>query len=253
MTRGTLDESIDTLRELSHWVAEQQPVKRARLKGELRRDVRITRFGATRDWPYCECCGEFCQRAEGMLREEASAKLKRLSPRFCRAHSPTKNPSAHRATMRHKKVFKATLRAIYEEMRMDREFRRKMKNITAADTVPDYPDSSLNTDPIVSLARRYAFRIARESPSRTLLDVAQMRMDGLTQCAIAVRLGIKRSTVSMQIRNHADRGCFDFTRHSRLLYWWPDQRVVGEDGFKLETQRTPKRTCTGSNRRITVK
>lgn len=96
--------------------------------------------------------------------------------------------------------------------------------------------ASLIIDPVKTYARKCAYNISRELPDDTALSIARLRSEGLNQSDIARRLGLSRQSISLRIRK--SRGYYDFTRHSPLLYWWPDDTLVATPSVTTEPARS---------------
>lgn len=286
-TGDAMTNTVDTLREVVHWVAGQHPVRQTQTQidqvdqrrclrrpakrpvAERRKNKFVVTFSAYRTWPYCEYCGDACERAALLREPDGLTDPKAASPRFCKLHNIS-NPSGHRAGVRINERFKLILHAIYDEIREDRSFAARFREQTfnrrykidrlktfSGDPVAledrmdelarDWSlitqeesiqiskciDHRLLTDPLQTLARNYAFHIARRLPDEVTLKVVRALAAGKTKAAIASNLGLTLRKVGYRVDRYSDNGYFDFSRHSHLLYWWPDDAVAGPAAFRL--------------------
>lgn len=245
-THGLLAGSIDTLRDMGRWVAHQRPSRLVPpagkdLKGEKRKARRVVDFSAYADWPYCEHCGHFSELAASLvaLGHIPATELPPGSPRFCADHNPATNPAVARRRAR----FEQVLDAIAQELSSDTAFRMQFTQCAWAHSrttelhqnevmafAAKAAHATLIADPVETYIRECAFQIARNPIDDTGLAIAKMRAEGMSQAAIARRLGLSRQAVSQRIRKTT--GHFDFARRSPLLYWWPDKVVLNDPEIK---------------------
>jgi len=235
--------SIDTLREMGQWIADQRPTRlippaKKGLRGEARRSRGAIEFSAYTDWPYCEHCGQLSELADAICRLGRMPPHLRQgrapSPRFCAQHHPTIN----QAVARRRTYFKQVLRAIKRELTSDKVFRAQFakmawqweeqragaKELRLEEVMTfavEVRHAPLITDPIKSYARECAYQIARHHADDTELAIARLRAEGLIQSEIARRLDLSRQAVSLRMRKTS--GHYDFSRSSPLLYWWPGE------------------------------
>ncbi|MEO6923576.1 MAG: hypothetical protein ABI142_07110, partial [Bryocella sp.] len=227
LTNNFLAATTNTLREAVEWIEDHRPARVVPnsvkgMKGELRR-VRGGEYGPC--WPFCEYCGELSERALWLATQGAekvpSGDLSRYSARICHTHKQ-KQGGCQRTARRQRLRFEKVLQALTRELSTDREFRRRfidrawevdgatpLEPNDVLDFLMKHLDTSLIIDPVKAYARHCANRISREFPDDTALSVARLRLAGIPQSEIAVRLGVSRQAVSQRVAK--SRGFYDFS------------------------------------------
>lgn len=218
------------------------------LRGAVRRRPVAGRATTTLDYPYCELCYRLVEAVANDLQSKTPAAQQpknqtyRASARYCIHHLPSRGPDYDR-DFRRKVRFQEVLGAVFAEIAIEETFRRRFSGLAADDALglpraaiggrqshdPSF-DLRLFSD-YVSNIRRYAYFVAQESSLETKVKIAEGRTAGLSFAAISKQLGLTLQTV----REHAEncRGGFDFRRHSRLLYWWPDRYRIAADALRI--------------------
>ena len=246
LTQNALAGSVDTLREAIRWVTDHRPARVAGpLKGDRRRSANTKQSPS---WPYCEHCGRLSERAqqfhEGNLQNTSCEEGRRYSRRFCLNHKQEQGGS-QRSARRKAAEFEQVLRALKRELSIDRAFRaRFIQRAWELEGTPPLElsdnlqisawkaTSPLILDPVKTYIRECAYRIARELPDETAIAIARKSAEGLTQAKIASDLKLKPQTISQRVRK--SRGYYDFSRSTKLLYWWPDDTLAGHDVLRFE-------------------
>ena len=236
-TNNVLAATTSTLREAAEWIEDHRPIRVvpnsvSGMKGELRK-IRGAEYG--RCWPFCEHCGELSERAAWLATRgaeiDSNADPSRYSARICQTHRQ-KQGGCQRTARRQRPRFQQVLQALTRELSTDRVFRKRfidrawevdgaspLEPSEVHDFLKKNRRTSLIVDPVKAFLRQCANRISREFPDNTALSVARLRLSGIPQSEIAVRLGLSRQAVSQRVAK--SRGFYDFSRHSPLLYWWP--------------------------------
>lgn len=251
--------SIDTLRDMGQWIADQQPTRlvpaaKKSLKGEKRKARGVVDYSKYRDWPYCKHCGQLSTLAASLAGANSNDKPANrkvpLSPQFCERHNPATSPAASRRYERFQRVFAA----IKRELSADKEFRTAFTQ-RAWDTsgvmvqpheeiplrVMRISHPKLITDPVKSFARECASLIAKKNVDKTDVAIAKLSAEGMNQAEIARRLNLSRQVVSQRISRTT--GHFDFARRSPLLYWWPDKVTLNDPEIRPAAPHMRRRAC----------
>lgn len=268
----TFDSTIDTLREMGRWIGCQcsprvvPPTKR-HLRGEARRTRAVVDFSAFADWPYCEICGHLSELADALVRcgYTQAGDPPVGNPKLCARHK-----ALPRSTVaRRKQRFELVLDAIEQELCDEAAFRKWFidrawqweqeqtgKTPIRPEDAMHYAANAVRGIPITSpeegYARECAYRIALHGADETEFAVAKCLAEGLNHSEIARKLRLSRRTICSRVRKMENVGKYNFTRSSPLLYWWPDQAVIGESRYTLEAQCEAITQTLGASRRINI-
>jgi hypothetical protein len=245
-----IDETVDAIRQFVRWVAYHKPARvvprgNRHLKGEIRHKRGTVEFTDYAEWPYCKLCGELSQLAEIVstrylsgINSVPGTNEDDVSPNFCRNHDPTLCPSGYKRAIRKFARFECIHRAIGREQKIDSRFRQRFSNQAFKGLNPEdvgneesiyrlansQIPASLILNPTEQLARRYASKISQEDVNPRTVLLAELMSIGMSSSDATHQLGISPQATSQMIKK--SRGFFDFTRHSTLLFWWPDSEVL---------------------------